>query len=202
MRALLLTVLLLPCLALAQAKTLKDKEEIKFNEIERGFTMGGAAGYWGFFNSPGNTRPYAGGLTARLDIGYDFGERVVGGIMLQVASNHPDNGSSYLGTTGTSASGDYSELMPGIAVKVNLVGFNDNQDVKRLWVYVRGSAAAGLYFPKTLIDKFDLMIQGGVGIEYFTKLRHFALGLEANAVIMALTGTFGLSVTPTLRYSF
>jgi hypothetical protein len=200
MRALLLTVLLLPSFALAQAKTLKDKEEIKFNEIERGFTMGGAAGYWSFFNAPGSNRPYAGGITARLDIGYDFGERVVGGIMLQVASNHA--GSDYTGTTGSSASGDFSELMPGISVKVNLVGFNDNQDVKRLWVYVRGSAAAGLYFPKTLIDKFDLMVQGGAGIEYFTKLRHFALGLEANFVLMALTGTFGLTVTPTLRYSF
>jgi hypothetical protein len=203
MRALTL-LMLVPCVALAQGKTLKDKEEIKFNEIERGFTVGGGAGFWVLFNAPavGNaTRPISIGQTVRVDIGGDFGERVVAGVMLQAATNKAD--AAYLGTTGVSASGDFSELMPGVGVKVNIVGFDDNQDVKRTWIYARAAAAAALYFPKTLIDKFDVMLQGGLGIEYFTKLRHFAVGFEASFVFMALTGTFGLSgPTVTLRYSF
>lgn len=203
MRALLL-MLLVPCVALAQGKTLKDKEEIKFNEIERGFTIGGGAGFWAFFNAPaqsGGTRPVSIGQTVRVDIGGDFGERVVAGVMLQAATNKA--GSDYLGTTGVSASGDFSVLMPGVGVKVNIVGFEDNQDVKRTWVYARAAGAAALYFPKTLIDKFDIMLQGGIGVEYYTKLRHFAVGFEASFVFMALTQTIGLSgPTVTLRYSF
>jgi hypothetical protein len=202
MRALLLT-LMVPCVALAQGKTLKDKEEIKFNEIERGFTIGGGAGFWAFFNAPAQsgTRPVSIGQTVRVDIGGDFGERVVAGVMLQAATNKA--GSDYLGTTGVSASGDFSVLMPGVGVKVNIVGFDDNQDVKRTWVYARAAGAAALYFPKTLIDKFDIMLQGGIGVEYYTKLRHFAVGFEASFVFMALTQTIGLSgPTVTLRYSF
>jgi len=200
MRALPL-LMLVPCVALAQGKTLKDKEEIKFNEIERGFTVGGGAGFWVFFNAPCTTRPVSLGQTVRIDIGGDFGERVVAGVMLQAATNKA--GSDYLGTTGVSASGDFSELMPGVGVKVNIVGFEDNQDVKRTWIYWRVAGAAVLYFPKTLIDKFDIMLQGGIGVEYYTKLRHFAVGLEASFVFMALTQTVGLSgPTVTLRYSF
>jgi hypothetical protein len=204
-------MLLVPCLAFAQGKTLKDKEEIKFNEIERGFTIGTAAGFWALFNSPSypnGTRPVATGQTIRLDIGLDIGERVVAGIMLQASNNRPTSGSGYLGTIDPSgtmssgASGDYAQLLPGVGVKVNIVGFDDSQDVKRLWVYARVAAAAGLYFPHNLIDKFDVMLQGGAGVEYYTKLRHFAIGFEANVVFMALTTTIGLSVTPTLRYSF
>ncbi len=145
MRALLLT-LLLPAAAFAQATAVKDKEEIKFNEIERGFTVGAAGGFWMFVNSPGpaptssypNPRPLTMGQTARIDLGFDIGERVVAGIMLQAANNRA--GSDYLGTTLLSASGDFSELMPGAAVKVNIIGFEDNQNVKRThWVTTRAS---------------------------------------------------------------
>src|SRR6185436_13248395 len=109
-------------------------------EIERGFTIGGAAGFWMFFNAPGgsfqgSTRPASVGQTVRIDIGADIASRVVAAVMLQASTNRA--GSDYLGTTGVSASGDFSELMPGVSVKFNIVGFNDNQDVERLWIYVR-----------------------------------------------------------------
>jgi hypothetical protein len=120
--------------------------------------------------------------------------------MLQASNNVAD--ASYLGTTGISSSGDFQSLIPGVGLKVNLLGFKDNQDVQRLWIYVRAGAGATFYFPKSLIDRFDVMIQGGPGIEYFTKLRHFAIGLEGQFMFMALTQTLGFAITPTLRYSF
>src|SRR5438094_707376 len=118
MRALLL-IAVFPALALAQAsapaaKTLKDKEEIKFNEIERGFTVEVAGGVGMDFNLPGST-------------------------------------------------------------------FNAT---------------------KELIDRLDVLIQGGVGLEYYTRLRHFTVGLEANFQLQLFTTTFGMTITPTLRYSF
>src|SRR3954469_3669626 len=54
-RALVVMCSFISSLALAQGKTLKDKEEIKFNEIERGFTVEVAAGWAPIFNMPGNS---------------------------------------------------------------------------------------------------------------------------------------------------
>lgn len=90
----------------------------------------------------------------------------------------------------------------GLAAKLNLIGFADSQDVKRLWVYIRAAGGVNFYFPRDLIKEMDVMLQGGAGIEYYTRLRHFAIGLEANFLVFLQTATFGMTVTPTLRYSF
>lgn len=233
MRALLVTMLC-SSVALAQGKTLKDKEEIKFNEIERGFTVEIAGGANLLFNLPGASiltdsagrnigcggpRPFSAGQNVRVEVGADIASRgddpssaaplMVVTAMLQAGAGKA--GSDYLGTLGQpgptgacigSASGDVSMLAPGLAVKVNIVGFKDSQDVNRLWLYGRLAGGVNFWFPTTLIDKFDVLLQGGVGIEYYTRLRHFALGLEANFQMMFLTTTFGVTITPTLRYSF
>ena len=53
------------------------------------------------------------------------------------------------------------------------------------------------------LRRSEVAALAGVSIEYYTKLRHFAVGLEASFVFMALTQTIGLSgPTVTLRYSF
>src|SRR5256885_16614364 len=77
-------------LALAQAaapvpKQLQDKAEIKFNEIERGFTVEMALGGHLMFNLPGQSvsptdgscggRPFSGAGTVRADVGAHAGAR-------------------------------------------------------------------------------------------------------------------------------
>src|SRR5215210_3325733 len=90
MRPWVLVCCLVPCVALGQGKTLKDKEELKFNEIERGFTIGMAAGWAPIFNLPGKqisvdaigansgckaAGPSLANEVVRLDIGADIGSR-------------------------------------------------------------------------------------------------------------------------------
>ena len=231
--------------AFAQGKTLKDKEEIKFNEIERGFTVEAAAGWAPIFNLPGNQISFdsttgrnigckrAGASLAnqavRVEIGADIGKRgddprsavplLVVTAMMQAA--HARAGTDYLGTsseespgigcqsTATSMAaairaptGDISMLGAGLAAKVNIIGFADSQDVKRLWVYARVAGGVNFFFPKDIISQTDFMLQAGAGVEYYTRLRHFAIGLEANFQMLFVTTTFGITVTPTLRYSF
>lgn len=205
-------VAMLPAGALAQSKVVKDKEQVTFNEIERGFFLGTAAGAYVMFNAPGTTvRPLTYGPTTRIDIGGDIGERVVANVFLQASSFRAS--SAYTGTagsvagTGLAKSGDFYLLSPGASVRVNLVGFEDSQEVKRLWLFVRAAGGAAFMFPQSLLPDIQLMVQASPGIEYFTRLRHFSLGLEATfAVLIPLAGpsgpTFGLTVTPTLRYSF
>ncbi|MBK7858590.1 MAG: adventurous gliding motility protein CglE [Archangiaceae bacterium] len=242
MRALLVISCLVSSLALAQGKTLKDKEEIKFNEIERGFTVEMAAGGQLMFALPGNAimldgsganvgckrGPFSGGEAVRVELGADIASRgddprtavplMVITAMMQAGQMKA--GSDYLGTSSDASSGrclstatamnqnpktpsgDFSMLGAGLAAKVNIVVFADSQDIKRLWVYGRVAGGVNFYFPQTLIKETDVLLQAGAGVEYYTRLRHFAIGIEAMFQMMFLTTTFGVTITPTLRYSF
>jgi hypothetical protein len=92
--------------------------------------------------------------------------------------------------------------MPGAALKVRLLGLDDAQGVRRTWIYVRAAGAAVFYNPTSLIDRLDVLVSGGVGLEYFTRLRHFSLGIEGNFNYLARSGSLGFSVFPTVKYSF
>lgn len=237
-RALVVMCSLVASFAFAQGKTLKDKEEIKFNEIERGFTVEAAAGWAPLFNLPGNQIDFDMGVNVgckragaslsnqaiRVEVGADIGSRgddprtavplLVVTAMMQAAQAR--GGTDYLGTSsdnsgpmgacvskeGTNPSGDFSMLAAGLAAKVNIIGFADSQDVKRLWVYARAAGGVNFYFPNTLIRQTDFLLQAGAGVEYYTRLRHFAIGLEAMFQMLFVTTTFGVTLTPTLRYSF
>ena len=48
----------------------------------------------------------------------------------------------------------------------------------------------------------DVLAQGGVGLEYFTRLRHFSLGVMVDGLYFTDAKASGLSVVPTLRYTF
>ncbi len=47
-----------------------------------------------------------------------------------------------------------------------------------------------------------MFVTGGVGIEYYTQLRHLIIGLEADFNFFALTQAFGFAVYPTVKYAF
>lgn len=100
------------------------------------------------------------------------------------------------------ASGDFSTLIPGITLRINLVGFNDSQEVKRTWIYVRAGGGFALFAPTVMFPAGNVFLNAGVGVQYFTKLRHFSIGLEATGNFFALTTTIGFAITPSLRYAF
>lgn len=211
--------MLLPTLALAQAGTARvatEKTVVPPNEIEHGFHIGLSGGAQLIFNPPageGSARYVLGGQQVQLHLGFDLGERVSLGLF--VYSGSVRAGSDYTGTgrvirtnqAGQSisapvASGDFTTFSTGVTGKVNLVGFKDAQDVKRTWIYLRVGAGFTLYYPRALIPGFDVMLFAGPGIEYFTKLRHFSVGLEVTPVFQVLTQSFGLAITPNLRFTF
>lgn len=191
--------------ALAQAPAkLEDKKAVSYNEIERGFFFEARGGFYGVINPPalpGGFSEFSAGQAIGLDVGFDIGERVSPSIFLLASSNRMDLQYKGLSTTGA-ASGDFSAMVPGAAAKIRLVGFNDAQEVKRTWIYVRAGAGVVFYSPANLLPNIDVLITAGPGIEYFTRLRHFVIGLEANFNFMALTQTIGFSVLPTVKYAF
>ncbi|MCU0701188.1 MAG: adventurous gliding motility protein CglE [Myxococcaceae bacterium] len=206
-RALFVASLVASFSALAQGKPLEDRKAITYNEIERGFFFGVSGGFWGTINPPagtGSAQYFSPGQAALLEIGYDIGERVSPALFFLATSNRM--GADYTGLVrdmagGAVRSGDYGAIAPGIGARIRIVGLNDSQEVTRTWFYARAGAAFMLYQPTTLINTPDVLIFAGPGLEYFTRLRHFSIGLDANFNFMALTQSVGFSVLPFVRYA-
>jgi hypothetical protein len=180
---------------------LEDKKGASFNEIERGLFFEARGGFNGIINPPGVGGTFSSGQGIGIDLGFDIGERVSPALSFFAFANR--QGSNYRGfsTTGA-ASGDFSAMAPGAAVKVRIVGFDDSQEVKRTWIYARASGSVVFFSPQALLPNIDVLISAGPGLEYYTRLRHFVIGLEANFNFFALTQTIGFQGFVTFKYAF
>lgn len=181
----------------------KSKPGPSFNEIERGVYFGVNAGPFFILNPPadaGTPSPFSPGQLARVELGVDIGEHVSLGVMVMGTANRA--GSDYVGLSGGLASGDYTSFIPGAVAKVSLFGFQDAMEVKRWWIYARAGVGYAFFYPTALLPRNDVLLFGGLGVEYFTRLRHFSIGLEGNSHFFLSYGSMGFSVTPTVRYAF
>jgi hypothetical protein len=181
----------------------KDKAAVTFNEVERGIYLGATAGPLFLLNPPATSgpRPFSPGQMAQVEVGFDIGDRLSVGLFLTGTANK--EGADYLGSSGGTASGDFGMLVPGANIRVNVLGFADSQGTTRTYLYVRGGAGYVFYGPVELLNNVhDVMAFGSVGVEYYTRLRHFSLGLEASGAFLGPSATVGFAVTPSLRYAF
>ena len=138
---------------------------------------------------------------AQVEVGVDIGDRFSLGVFLTGTANK--EGADYVGTSGGTASGDFGMLIPGASVRVNLLGFADSQGTTRTYLYLRGGAGYVFYGPVELLrGAHDVLAFGAAGVEYYTRLRHFSIGLEASGSFLVPSATVGFSLTPSLRYAF
>lgn len=195
------------------AAVAKDRREpAPLNEIEHGISFGATAGWFFLVNPPATSgaRPFSTGQHSGVEVGYDVLDRLwVGAFVLSTANRI---GAEYTGTGGVPnkncggeeciASGDLGSIVPGAGAKFGIVGFDDSQDVKRTWIYVRGGVGYVFFVPRALVPGSDVFISAGPGVEYFTRLRHFSVGLEATGHLLPSSGTLGFAISPNLRYAF
>lgn len=187
------------------ATAVQDKRAKSFNEIERGVFAEVSGGYWAIINPPATVaaqRRFSSGQSVAVDLGFDVGERIAPSLFFLGAANRMGSDYAGLSTDVAPASGDFGAFVPGARVKIRIVGFDDSQDVRRVWVYARAGAGYVFYVPTLLLPRTDVLVTAGAGVEYFTRLRHFSIGVEAAFNAMLLTGTFGFSVFPSVRYAF
>lgn len=200
-RALLISAALIASAAYAQTK---DKEAVTYDEVERGFYIGASAGPFFLLNAPaaeGRPRPFAPGQSGALEVGLDFGELVSVGVFLQGTANRA--GAQYTGfSEGGVYRGDFSALIPGAAIKVNVLGFADAQQTRRTFIFLRAGAGYALFAPRQLLPDPDILVFGGAGVEYYTRLRHFSIGVEVSGSYLLASGAVGVSLMPNLRYAF
>lgn len=187
----------------AAAAPAKDKEAVTFKEVERGIYLGAYAGPLFILNPPASSgpRPFSSGQMATVEVGLDLGDRLSVGVFFSGTANR--EGADYIGYSNGTASGDFGMLIPGAALRFNVLGFDDSQGTTRTFIYVRGGAGYAFYYPAALLrDVRDVLGFGGLGVEYYTRLRHFSIGLEAVGTYLVPSGTVGFAFTPSLRYAF
>jgi hypothetical protein len=188
--------------ASSAANPAKEKPAKVYAEIERGFFFGVDVGPNFVINPPASSgpRPFSSGQVVRLELGYQFGDWVALSLFVTGSANRA--GTDYIGYSGGSASGDFGQLVPGVTVRANYVGFADGQGVKRTWLYIRAGVGYAFFFPKPLLPSGDILVFAGPGVEYYTRLRHFSVGLEVTGSLLARTRSWGFAITPNLRYAF
>ena len=204
--ALVVTALaaLLPFAAAAQeaAPLMPDDPRApRFRDVERGFFTGFEVGYLTLSKTPTADRskfPFAGADGGRSDgflvganVGYDLTSRLA-------LSAFALGGNS----RGNVSYGAFSVYAFGGDLRVSLLAGRDANQVERLFVYLHGRGGLLFTRPEGLFGTSDVYLAGGPGVEYYTHLRHFSVGLAADVAYVTKAKTAGLAITPTVRYTF
>ncbi|MBZ4422509.1 adventurous gliding motility protein CglE [Myxococcus sp. RHSTA-1-4] len=195
----------LPLAASAQQPTPAngDRPAVTFDEIERGVYFAVLGGPLFLTNPPapeGTPRPFSSGPMAQVEVGVDLGESLSLGVFIMGSSIRTS--AEYVGNSGGAVSGDFSSMATGAVLRARLLGLADSQEVKRTWFYLRGGAGYAMFSPKRLLPESDILVFAGPGVEYYTRLRHFSVGLEVTGNYLVSGGTFGFAVAPNIRYAF
>jgi hypothetical protein len=194
--------LLLPLGAVAQESApplQQDPRAPRFREVERGLFTGFEVGYLTFFKTPSAGKfPYAsagGGRSDGFVVGGTVGYDVADWFAL----------SAYVLGSGSQASvsyGAFSLFSGGADARFALLRTRDAYQVQRFSLYLHARAGYMMSYPEGLFANSGLYLAGGPGLEYYTHLRHFSVGLAVDIAYAQPAKSAGLAVTPTLRYTF
>jgi hypothetical protein len=203
-RLALVILTVFPVLAAAQQAAPpmpEDPRAPRFHDVERGFFTGFEVGYLSLFKTPTADAakfPFAGSSGGRSDgflvganVGYDVTSRLA--LSLFALGGNSRANVSY---------GAFSVYAFGGDVRVSLLAGRDANQVERVFFYLHGRGGLLLTRPEGLFGDKAIYFAGGPGVEYFTHLRHFSVGLAADVAYVTKAKTAGLAITPTVRYTF
>jgi hypothetical protein len=179
----------------------EDPRAPRFHEIERGLFAAAEVGWLGLLRTPtadrtryaaaGEGGGFASGVQVGILLGAEVGERVSLALLLLGANEQ----------AGVS-SGAFSLFGAGADVRFAFRGIPDSQGVERVYFYLHGRGAWFTTDPHGLFGKTDTLVGGGPGVEYFTRLRHFSVGLALDAVYALKAKAPGIALLPAVRYAF
>lgn len=178
-----------------------------YREVERGVWVGSNLGAVYMFKLPGEGAAASWGSLIGVEAGVDLGKWVQLGLVAWGQSVGAP--ADYKGITDDAldpkrARGDFQSLMLGGSLRLAFLSFGDDNGVDRTFVYARFAGGATMSRPVGIIDEQGMFASGGLGVEYFTRLRHFSVGFEVQG--MALIGdsgtAAGVAMLPHLKYTF
>jgi hypothetical protein len=209
----LLALLGTPRAALAQEKssnveTPRAGEEVKgdtrvveIDEVERGLSLGvdyGPAYYLPLGQAGSlNLNPTSTSTATRVGVrvGYDvLNNLAVDAFVLGTFSTGViDLDDVRAGKT----TGDLALIAPGVGVRFAFV------TTERLFAFVRAGVGYAFWFPPELAGATgSVHTDATLGVEYYTKLRHVSVGVEAGVQALLAPMAVGIHVYPTLKYTF
>jgi outer membrane protein OmpA-like peptidoglycan-associated protein len=166
-----------------------------YEEVEKGLVVGGRAGFaWDFLVPIDEPGP---GLQLGLELGYDVLD------VLRVKVGYLDT--FYTGRTanrrGDPIKVDYEHGL--VYAGASLALFT----TQRLYLYLQAGLGYQFTDPKQVdgVDvagRDDLAILAGGGLEYYTALRHFSFGLEAEVTYLPIRGDVALAIYPVIRFTW
>jgi hypothetical protein len=178
-----------------------DPRAPRYHEVERGFFTSFEVGWLELFKTPtadrakfsfaGPAGGNAGGFLVGASLGYDLTRRI--SLAAYALGGNERASLSY---------GAFSVLSAGADLRVSLFGARDRNDVERFYVYVHARGGYLLTQPTGLFGSDDVYLAGGPGVEYFTRLRHFSVGAAVDYAYVVKAKAPGLSIVPTVRYTF
>lgn len=192
--------------AAKSAAPVEDQPVPKLNEVERGFFLGAEGGSLFLFSpSASENSGLSPGRIMGLSIGGDLGSYVA--LSLFVLGTHSDTPAGFksadkIPNSNIAMGGDFSTLIVGAMAKAYVLQVSDDNGVKRLLGYLRGGAGSAFISPKNFYASNDVVILGGAGVEYFTHLRHFSLGIDVDFIMGLSHLGAGVMIAPNLRYTF
>ena len=87
-------------------------------------------------------------------------------------------------------------------VRFALARFPDSQGVARIRIFAHARGAWLITEPHGLFGTTDVLVAAGPGVEYYTRLRHFSVGLAVDGVFALKAKAPGIACVPSLRYTF
>lgn len=189
------------------------------NEVEKGFFMNLRLGYYHFLL--GDLADQAdGGFEYGIGLGYDIPipdfERLLTIELNAIASGHKadydpltlDAQGKTIGNKDAKVKGDFMALRVPLVINVK------PYTTKRFELVI--GVLGGLFYNNQAIDGFkedqtaaygdsqaiDYFAGGRLGVEYYTGLRHFSIGLEVEVNYILSNGYLALGAQPTLKYTF
>ena len=179
----------------------EDPRAARFRDVERGFFVGLDLGWLALLETPTAdpvAHPYAGdgggasgGLLIGLDAGVDLGTRFAVSVFAVGANEQADV--DY---------GSFSLYAAGLDLRYAFLATKDRNGWERFFVYAHARGGYARTWPKGLFGDVETVVSGGVGVEYFTRLRHFSVGVAADGVYALDAGAAGWALYPTVRYTF
>jgi hypothetical protein len=184
----------------------EDPRAPRFREVERGLFATVEAGFLGITKTPvadparypfaclpgsSCSGGFASGLALTLDVGYDFSDAFAASLF--ALQGFQSASSTY---------GSFSLTAVGPAVRWSFLGFRDANDVERLRLFLRGRVAYAWTYPDGLFGTTDVIAGAGFGVDYDTRLRHFAVGVAVDGLYLFQVKVPAFDVMATLRYTF
>ena len=200
---------LAPGFALAQeAQAGADRPTLPYREVERGLWVSSNLGAVFYFQLPGEGAEFSSGALIGIEAGYDVTRDLQLGLVVWGQSVGAPV--TYEGITDPEkdpkdARGDFYSLLAGPSVRYSFLRLPDDDGVDRTFLYGRVAGGVAINRPVGILEENGLFGTGALGVEYFTRLRHFSVGFEAGLVGMWLGSgdpALGITALPHLTYTF